>query len=62
MTWKGRESYQKQLSLPNIKSTGPLRAMPNFSREAAKAGVSLYTLVAQKLKSTTPVVQEGVDG
>lgn len=28
--------------------------------EAAKAGVSLYALVAQKLKSTVPIDQEGV--
>ena len=30
-----------------------------LTNEAAKAGMSLYALVAQKLKSTEPVVQEG---
>ena len=30
-----------------------------LANEAAEAGISLYALVAQKLKSTGPVVQEG---
>ena len=32
-----------------------------LAEEAAKAGMSLYTLVMQKLQSTVPIIQEDTD-
>ena len=73
MAWTGvKESYQKhQEPIP----IAPLRQAceglfnipideqlyQTLTDEATKAGLSLYALVAQKLKSTVPIVQEDTD-
>lgn len=74
IAWKGvKESYQKHHEpVPKAPIRGedmaPFKVAidaqlyHDLIDEAAKAGVSFYALVAQKLKSTVPVVQEGVDG
>ena len=73
IAWKGvKESYQKHHEpVPKAPSRredeAPFKVAIDaqlyydLTNEAAKAGVSLYALVAQKLKSTAPVVQDGVD-
>ena len=74
LAWKGvKESYQKHHEPIPKAPTRPEDEAPfkvaidaqlyhDLTDEATKAGVSLYALVARKLKSTVPVVQEGVDG
>lgn len=49
-----REAYEPPVNIPVDKELYHL-----LTDEAAKAGISLYALVAQKLKSTGSVVQEG---
>ena len=70
VAWKCvKESYEEdQESIPKAPSRdgyeGPVNVPVDaqlyhaLANEAAKAGISLYALVAQKLKSTEPVVQE----
>ena len=48
-----REAYEPPVNVPVDKELYHV-----LTDEAAKAGISLYALVAQKLKSTEPVVQE----
>lgn len=74
LAWKGvKESYQKHHEpVPKaptrwenetpFKVAIDAQLYHDLMDEAAKAGISLYALVAQKLKSTVSVVQEGVDG
>ena len=74
LAWKGvKESYQKhhepvpkaptrQEDEAPFKVAIDAQLYHDLTDEAAKAGVSLYALVARKLKSTIPVVHEGVDG
>ena len=49
-----REAYEPPVNVPVDKELYHI-----LTDEAAKAGISLYALVEQKLKSTEPVVQEG---
>ena len=72
IAWEGvKESYQKHhepVPKPPIRREDgvPLKVAIDaqlyraLTDEAAKTGVSLYALVAQKLKSTVPIVQERV--
>jgi predicted RNase H-like HicB family nuclease len=72
IAWKGvKESYQKHHEpvpkAPTQREDGTpfkvsidARLYRALTDEAAKAGVSLYALVAQKLKSTVLIDQEGV--
>ena len=53
-TAPSREAYEPPINVPVDKEL-----YHSLTDEAAKAGISLYALVAQKLKSTEPVVQEG---
>jgi predicted RNase H-like HicB family nuclease len=74
IAWKGvKESYQKHHEpIPKaparredevpFKVTIDAQLYHDLTDEAAKAGVSLYVLVVQKLKSTVPVAQERVEG
>ena len=74
IAWKGvKESYQKHREpVPKApirrEDEAPFKVAIDaqlyhaLTHEAAKAGMSLYALVAQKLKSTGPIVREGVDG
>ena len=71
VAWKcTKESYQEdQDPIPQAPSRegyeGPFNVPVDaqlyhiLANEAAQTGMSLYALVAQKLKSTEPVVQEG---
>ena len=74
IAWKGvKESYEKHHEpIPKApawyENKAPFKVAIDaqlyhaLTDEAAKTGVSLYALVAQKLKSTVPVVQEKVEG
>ena len=74
LAWKGvKESYQKHHeSVPkapirredetSFKVAIDAQLYHELTDEAAKAGISLYALVAQKLKLTGSVVQERIDG
>ena len=71
IVWKGvKESYQKHHEpVPKaptrredrqpFKVAIDAQLYRDLTDEAAKAGVSLYALVTQKLKSTVSIVQEG---
>ena len=74
IAWEGvKESYQKHREpVPKAPTRQEHEAPVNvpvdpqlyraLAREASKSGMSLYTFVAQKLKSTVSSVQERVEG
>lgn len=51
-----RQGYEGPFNIPVDK-----QIFQALTDEAAKAGMSLYALAAQKLKSTVPIVQEETD-
>ncbi len=51
-----RQGYEGPFNVPVDK-----QIFHALTDEAAKAGMSLYALVAQKLQSTVPIVQEDTD-